>query len=251
MADENKEKEKGKEKEKDSGLVGTITKSFDQYEYVAVITPGATLLLGLVLVAFEKLPLTGEKDIGLGFLGMFLIAAYVTGQFMRALGNGIEWALWELRGGLPTDWVVHDKQTLLDETQKTRLGERLKALLDRDVVWTSYGQDPEKWRGITRQVYAKVSAAGRSSRIDTFNRSYGMMLGLTVALLVLAALCWTHHLLGLSWPSRATTIGWLAVALAALTLYRAYLFALSYGRELFVQFLELPPKSSRSEDDTG
>lgn len=243
MADaKDKDKDKGKEKEKDAGLVGAITKSFDQYEYIAVITPGATLLLGLALVAFEKLPWTGEKDIGLGFLGMFLIAAYVTGQFLRAIANGIEWAFWKCCGGMPTDWVAQDKQSLLDGTQKARLQDQLKTLLGAPIEWSALRADPEKWRGITRQIYAKVSVAGRSFRIDAFNRSYGMMLGLTVALLALAALCWTHPWLDLSWPARSKYIGGLALALAALTLYRAYLFGVSYGRELFVQFLELPPK---------
>jgi hypothetical protein len=241
--------DKEKEKEKDSGQFGAITKSFDQYEYVAVITPGATLLLGLALVAFEQFPWTSEKDIGVGLLGLFLIAAYVTGQFLRAIGDGLDWLLWKSLGGMPTDWVVQPKQSLLDDAQRAKLQSRLGSLLEQKVTLDDFSSQPEKWRGITRQIYAAVSAAQRSARIDAFNRSYGMMIGLTVALLVLGILCCTYHLFDLSWPDRARYVGALALALAALTLYRAYLFGKSYGRELMVQFLELPPKST--DDSTG
>jgi hypothetical protein len=246
MAEDGKDK---KEKKEDPGQFGAITKSFDQYEYVAVITPGATLLLGLALVAFEQFPWTSEKDIGVGFLGLFLVAAYVTGQFLRAIGDGLDWLLWKCLGGMPTDWVVQSGQSLLDDAQRKKLEGRLQVLLGEKVTLDNFGSQPEKWRGITRQIYVAVSTAQRSARIDAFNRSYGMMIGLTVALLVLGILCCTHPLFDLSWPDRSRYIGALALALAALTLYRAYLFGKSYGRELLVQFLELPPKSS--DDGTG
>ena len=40
--------------------------------------------------------------------------------------------------------------------------------------------------GLMRQVYARLAAAGRTGRIDMFNRTYGLMRGLTSAFLLMA-----------------------------------------------------------------
>lgn len=228
-----------------------ITKSFDQYEYVAVIVPGAALLLGLHMVWPEHLALTADREITLGTFGMFVIAAFVVGQILRAIGDLAEKGFWWLFGGMPTEWVLEDipnlvgpspvqefKPKLLDEDQTKRLNASLK--LNKPIDRKNYNSD--EWQAETRQIYSKVRQAGQSGRIDAFNRTLGMMNGLTVALVLIAlafgikALCsapaWQH-------PALFAAV---ALVLAALTLYRFYIFGKLYGRELFVQFLALKPE---------
>ncbi|MBL8809844.1 MAG: hypothetical protein JNM43_06665, partial [Planctomycetaceae bacterium] len=89
------------------------------------------------------------------------------------------------------------------------------------------------WYGITRQIYAAVSAAGRAGRVDTFNGNYGLNRGLAASLLTIAILVlFTGRS---NWPY---SVGLLLGAIAAL--YRMHRFARHYARELFVQFLQLP-----------
>lgn len=231
--------------DKNSDQLSSVTKSFDQYEYVAVITPGATLLLGLAFVLFEHFPWAADKDVSLGLLGIFLIAAYVTGQFVRAIGDGVQFIFWKCFGGMPTDWVIENKRPLLDDSQRGQLQDRLRAFLNENVALADFSGHLDKWQAVTRRLYAIVSGAQRSFRIDAFNRSYGMMIGLTVALFVLGIFCWAQCLFGLPLTSKAEYAGALALTLSILTLGRAYVFAKSYGRELFVEFLELPPERLR------
>jgi hypothetical protein len=221
-----------------SDQLGAITKSFDAYEYVAVIIPGATLLAGLVIAFANPFPWSLSKDLSIGALGMFLIAAYVAGQVLRAVGDFAEKGLWHLRGGQPTEWVLkkNDIHQLLDGDQRNELTQALQTLLaSPDLDLSAYDGNAEKWQAVTRRIYANVNAAGHNARIDAFNRTMGMMIGLTIAFIVLAVVYLVMALSG----------GWhwfllfaaFAVVFAAATLHRFFAFGKHYGRELYVQFL--------------
>jgi hypothetical protein len=234
--------------QKGSPQLGGVAGGFDQYEYVAVIIPGATLLFGALVALPGRLPWVFDKDFGLGGLGVFLVASFVTGQILRAVGDVAERAFWRCFGGQPTEWVLNNRRELLDDEQRKALMRRLKSLKWVDDDYSYYGSHRKKWQAITRQIYAKVLEAKRSARIDAFNRTLGMMNGVTIALAAIALLCWIkaarHAAL---WPPAISgplalfpAAGALALILAGFTLYRFYSFGVLYGRELFVQFLELP-----------
>jgi hypothetical protein len=67
-----------------------ISQYFDQYAYVAVIAPGAALLFGLLLVWPGIFPDGASSETSLGALGVFLIAACIAGQILRAIGDVAE-----------------------------------------------------------------------------------------------------------------------------------------------------------------
>ena len=95
---------------------------FDQYEYVAVITPGAALLLGLSLEWPQYLHLAADKELSLGELGLFLVTAYLAGQLVQALGEIFDRAFWlaheRIKGGrLPTDWVRQENNPLISHEE--------------------------------------------------------------------------------------------------------------------------------------
>ena len=88
-----------------------------------------------------------------------------------------------------------------------------------------------EWFVVTRRMYAIVSHAGRSGRIDIFNGNYGMFRGIAAAMLVLIA----ASLVEVGWehPRRYAIFGG-ALILALLRMHR---FGVHYARELFVQLL--------------
>jgi hypothetical protein len=206
---------------------------FDQYEYVAVITPGAALLLGLSLEWPQHLHLVSNKELSLGDLGLFLVAAYLTGQLVQALAEFLDRGFWMAVGrGLPTDWVRRPDNGLISNDQRDRLQDRLRAQLGQANLDLAKVPN-DAWYGITRQVYAAVSAANRAARIDAFNRTYGLMRGVAVAFLILTVVYWIAE------PGR-WWLGAGALILAGLSALRFYYFGQDYARELFVQYLALP-----------
>ena len=222
---------------KDADQLGGITKSFDQYEYVAIIIPGATLLIGLLIALPGWLPVTIDKDFSLGAFGMFLIAAYVAGQVLHAIGEVAEREFWRFWHGMPTDWVVENKPKLLDDGQWKNLPDAIKKLLGQEITLEHYKSDRKGWRALVRQIYVVVNAAGRTARIDAFNRTYGLMSGMTIALLILAAVFGIEVWCGGALISKATLGCAVALVSAGFTLGRLYASGVSYGRELFSEFL--------------
>jgi hypothetical protein len=222
-----------------SGSGGSIAKSFDQYEYVAVLTPGATLLFGLMLIWPDRNQLLTNHEVGLGALGIFLLAAYVVGHILRALGDILEACLWRLFGGMPTDWVLVSGQELLDAADQTELQRRIQILSSSANTLNDYAGKRKEWKLVIRRMNAAVFRGGGGARVDAFNRTYGLMIGVTVALLVLGVV----QLFGLFWyggTKHQMLYCALTFASALLTLIRAYCFGVHYGRELFAQFLQLP-----------
>jgi hypothetical protein len=208
-------------------------KNFDQYEYVAVIIPGATLLFGLSIEWPQYLHMASEnEELSLGELGLFLIAAFIAGQLLQSLGDVLERPFWALFGGLPTNWVIKTNNKLITDAQRDQLQTRVRTLIaknDFDIGTVDLGE----WYSITRQIYAKVNAAKLAERVDAFNRTYGLMRGFAIALVILAIIFFA--------VDARLQLGFGAVALAILAFMRFYLFGRAYGRELFVQFLGLPP----------
>jgi|ERR1051326_607691 hypothetical protein len=208
---------------------------FDQYEYVAVIIPGAALLLGLGVEWPQSLHLGFDKQLSLGDLGIFVVAAYLTGQLVQALAEIFERFFWTPMGGLPTNWVLAPGQSLISPGQRERLADQVKKKLP-DPAFTFPRDDHAgrtAWFPITRQMYALLSAAQRASRIDAFNRTYGLMRGIAVAFLILVVVY-------LVVDAARWWLAVLALILAGLALLRFYLFGKDYARELFAQFLALP-----------
>ncbi len=132
---------------------------FDQYEYVAVITPGATLLLGLSMVWPQYLHTASDKSLSVGDLGLFLVVAYVAGQILQSAAEILDPAFWYWFGGLPSDWVCKADNGLISAEQRTALQARVRTMLgaphfDLNEV------ERNAWRSITRQIYARSTPPG-------------------------------------------------------------------------------------------
>lgn len=204
------------------------TPSFDPYEYIAIITPGAVVAAGVAFLWPEARSLLAVEGLSLGDLGLFIVASFIAGHLVQGVGNLVEWVLWTPFGGLPSRWIRREGR-LVAPAQRLAFLERLSTLTGAEALAeaTSYQFD-----GLMRQVYARLAATGRTGRIDMFNRTYGLMRGLTSAFLLMAG--W---LLIARWPDPAyalTAFGGAAIAAA-----RAWRFARYYSRETVVEFIGL------------
>lgn len=211
-------------------------KTFDFYEFTGVLTPGALVLYFVGRICPETAPFIEAKNFTLGDLGLFVILAYVAGHLVQALGNVVERLYWKPFGGVPTDWVLKETQSLLAQQQVEALPDKLKEITGITLGKRLVDITNRNWFPITQQVYAAVSAAGRAQRVDTFNGNYGMFRGIASAFILCAVFSMILH-----WPD-----GWpVSLALLSagvLSLVRMHRFGTHFARELFVQFLQLNPE---------
>lgn len=205
-----------------------MSSKFDAYEIIGVIAPGSVLLFGLALLFPDLKSLFFEQGFSVGDLGLFLVLSFVAGHLIQAVGNLAEPLIWKPFGGMPTDWLIRNPEKLLQDTQVDRLRQAVKSDFDCDLQQLS----PAQWAPVVREIYATIQAKGDTTRIDSFNRTYGLMRGVTATLGALAVLS-----LIATWPAWKPAV---LTALAALIAgYRMVRFGKRYGRELIVVYLWL------------
>lgn len=207
-------------------------RDFDFHEFLGYIAPGMLLLVGVRCLwpdAEKVLPVSG---ITFGEFGIGVVLAYAAGQLLQTVGNGFEKVWWKAWSGMPTDWIRSGKHDLVAPAQAARIEIKIKRMLSND-SFAMGDCTAKQWYSITRQVCAAVSGASRSSRIDVFNGCYGLCRGIAASLLLLIA-C------GLLLHFSAWRVHVALLVLLAMAIYRMHRFGVHYGREVFVQFLEIP-----------
>jgi hypothetical protein len=207
-----------------------MNRTLDFYEYAGIIVPGAVLIVAVVWLFPESRALLSKEGITLGEFGLFVVIAYAAGQLVQAVGNGLERIWWKPQGGMPSVRVLCGKY--LSAEQYKRLLDALRpGLGDADLC-----KLPQSERlAIVREVYAEVAGAGKASRVDAFNGSYGLVRGLAAAFIVIFALA--------AVTSKGNIpLGVLGV-LFGLAIYRMHRYGKHYATELFVQFLATRAKS--------
>ena len=203
---------------------------FDAYEYVGVIAPGTVLVFGGLLLFPDLNPVPSQQGFTIGDLGIFVLLAFVAGHLIQAFGNLVEKAWWSLFGGMPTNWIVDKPDRLLAQAQLDKLNAKVADDLDIEGGLSSISK--RDWFPITRQIYAKVNAAGRSGRADIFNRTYGLMRGITASFFTLAILVLVTNFHDWKASLALAILGFVALA-------RMHRFGTHYAREVFVQYLAL------------
>lgn len=201
--------------------------TFDFYEYAGVIIPGAALTLGLLLFFPEGRALFTKDGVTFGEFGLFVVVAYAAGQLVQGIGNLVEWLWWRPWGGMPSKRVLAGHY--LTPEQRKRLIEALKKdpKVNRDLETA----DKAEYSGIVREVYAIVSTAGKTARVDTFNGNYGLLRGLAAAFLALIIVAIV--------VSEGLYVIAVLVILLLLAVQRMHRFAVHYATELFTQYLLL------------
>jgi hypothetical protein len=210
-------------------------KTFDFYEFTGILVPGSITIVAVLLLFPQSRTTFFPPDLTVGDLGLFVVLAYAAGHITQAVGNGVEWLLWRIMGGMPTDWIRTRTHQLLAEEQIHALPAKLSSELNIHITTIDATHPSSRaWYSLTRQIYAAVAAQSRNERVDTFNGNYGLNRGIASALLIgLILLLFVHGF-----------IYWQFVLLllisAGIALYRTYRFGVRYARELYIQFLQLP-----------
>jgi hypothetical protein len=200
------------------------------YEQVGIVIPGSVFLVGLLFYFPALNALMAKDGVTLGQFGIFLLLSYASGHLLAAVGNALEWMLWKIAGGMPTDWVTKSGGTsLLSASQIEALAAKANTRLGTKIEKIP-GMDRKTWFPISRQIYADVAKNGKPERVDTFNGNYGLNRGLAAATLALAVVSIAEGQSGI-----AAAFAVIAVVYG----YRAFRFARYYAREMYVQFLVL------------
>ena len=201
---------------------------FNAYEYIGIIAPGAVLSLGVILLWPETKEIFFNNNVSVGELGLFLIIAYVAGHLLQSIGNVIERALWKCFGGMPTDWVLNEKQTLISPQQRIKLQSIVQHSKD---IQNFESLDSRQWYSVVREMYIDIEKAGRTNRIDSFNRTYGLLRGIASAFLILGIVIPIHT------PANWETASWTLGLGFTPALFRMFRFGRCYGRELFLEYV--------------
>jgi hypothetical protein len=128
---------------------------------------------------------------------------------------------------MPSTWVLRPGQSLLDPLQLEKLFEKVRATYPSFSPTT---EDAAHWFVKTREIYGRTADAKKTERVDAFNRTYGLLLGIGTAFLLAAA-----------WAALERPSEWMLpsglLLLSALSFARMYRFSKHYARELFVRYL--------------
>src|SRR5262249_37631978 len=147
------------------------------YEQVGIVTPGAVFLFGLMFYIPELRDILAKDGISVGGFGVFVILSYATGHLLAALGNTIEMAYWWAKGGMPSDWIVGPKPTLLSPAQIAKV--EAKVLSRLGLVLRPFDELRRgEWFPVFRQIYSDVEKHGKPDRGSVFNGVYGLNRGL-------------------------------------------------------------------------
>lgn len=215
-------------------------KTFDFYEFAGILTPGVVVLFSLSLAYPEATPFLSGHDISVGDLGLFVVLAYVAGHLVQGVGNLLESYFWKPFGGMPTNWLVQQRVCgYLNAQQLEALPKKIEQLLGFQLGKALSDLTDAEWIPTVRSIHASVQSAGRSGRVDVFNGNYGMLRGVGSAFLLAAVLC------ALSTLAQKWTLTFLMVGCAAVAFVRMHRFGKHYARELFIQFLQLDPRSEK------
>lgn len=205
------------------------TKAFDAYEVIGVITPGTVVALLLALEWPDLRSLMGKEGLSIGDLGLFLMIAFVLGHLVQVLGNMIEDVI-ARTVGMPTSWVRSSKQSLITPGQRQALIAKIEAMEGRPVDLSK--TDKTQWRSMMMRAYAQVRSAGRSGRIDTFSRTYGLFRGLSAAFI--AAFTW-YAFVHPDLRPHLVVLGTFALG----SLWRMHRASKNYARSLLHEMIDL------------
>jgi hypothetical protein len=230
------------------------TEQFDQYEFVALIIPGTLVLCGAAVMLGQYPLITSFDKVTVGGLGLFVILAYVAGHIVDVGGGWLQ-GLWWLARGMPTDRIIQGSaDTLSPETVRiivpklNRLGIAIEKLPDKDMP-------PSTRQELIRAIYIALERQAKSRRIDAFDRTYGLMRGVSFAFLLLAAiarLSGADHFdagSGIEISNLSATLFFLVCAVAAFQ--RMVHFGWQYAKELFSAFVQVDLEPANVKADVG
>lgn len=217
---------------------------FKLYDLIAVVGPGAVLVISLSLLFPESARLLTNKDLSVGEFGMVLIASYLAGNLMAPISHLVQAAWFRCCGGNHTDRIPQKESKILHRAEIDALNAKLRAAsilrMDEDVR----GITLTHWRSVVRRMRAYLAAQGSLDRIEVFNAHYGLNRGLAAAFLILSIVVGSTQGLATSWRIILPLLGGMTLAI-----YRMNDFGYYYATELIRHFLNLTVKPQTQTND--
>lgn len=213
---------------------------FDRYEFVGLIVPGTLVLCGLAVFLGKYDLLTEINDISIGGLGLLMILAYVVGHLTDIAGEFIQKVWWARHGG-PTDQILSGHVVIFDSSFMPALSKQMEKWFAMSISLPKKGIPRTESYAIARRMYVIVSASGKAARIDSFNRTYGLLRGLAAGFFLLAIVA-AIQFRAINWSENSETSNiWIALLLLLASIcafYRMVQFGWNYATELFVEFVQ-------------
>lgn len=204
--------------------------------------PGVALLFGGIWLYPDTKEYLFTKEVTVGTFGIFVIAAYLAGHLIQAVGNLLETACW-IFTGKPTHWVTWKEPPFLSRAQRSDFTDVIEKVTGSRIAERRIlkRKDTNALRG---QLYARIKKEGRTERIDIFNGSYGMFRGIAAAGLVVALI--GLRAAGWDWKSPKFFV---PLVIGIISGYRCYRFGVHYASELYWQVFDsaCSPKTTTSE----
>jgi len=201
----------------------TDKRYLDRYEVVAVALPGAAAILFLWYLHPEILGTTKFelKDVSVGTLGIFAIAALIVGQVVQAVANLLE----ELLNSLADLWGKSPAASLPPHGER-KFVEAVRAMgvANPDAI------DRRRYRKeLNKDIIGIARRRDTAGMLQVFNVSYGLNRGLAIA-------TGAATIVAAQEARLSTTIVFLLLC-AAMT-YRTVRFSRRYEGELLRRFLD-------------
>jgi hypothetical protein len=209
--------------------------SFDQFDLVAYLAPGAIVLIGLAISFNSPKPPYGDATLAVAFI--FL--AYAVGHIVTSMGGLLQHTVSRRSGERDSKWPLPH----IGEDQLSRFKSLITARLSRNDPTELFPDDARRRGHLSRQLYADVAASGRAGRMDVYNRLGSFYRGMTVSLVVIS-IGFVYHLAVLGGSTELRRELSIATVLCLIFAYGTYIqsqrFRSYYNSELLEQFLLLP-----------
>ncbi len=211
-------------------------RSFSMYEFVAVIVPGAILVLGLWFVPQLRDLLSGEQDTsGLTATAVYLLLSYAAGHVAQAGGNLIEAAYWKMWGGPPIDWVRSECRYLISSQQKTAVENAIRYLIPNRSAGLK-GVSKNDWQALKRELNVMLSERGFLEYQDLMNANYHLCRALPVSCI---ALGFAMGFASVLTCAQGMLLGSICIAVVAASLWRMHRYGEHAAREFYIKLIRM------------
>ncbi|MGB8910581.1 MAG: hypothetical protein WCC84_17690 [Candidatus Cybelea sp.] len=159
--------------------------SFDQFDLVAYLVPGALILISYALLW----PLTEDLPYGDATIAVAVaIISYALGHICAAISRAARGGCRNLPGQKQRSRKSDDEwlKAGLDDDQWPRFAELIQTRLSRTLTDTT--RLNSGWPKLGRQIYADIAAHGRAKRLDAYRRAQSFYGTLQVAVVIIGVM---------------------------------------------------------------
>jgi hypothetical protein len=210
-------------------------KTFNTYQFIAVIVPGACFLYLINFIAPQVSPISIDTDISLGSASIFTIISFVFGYLIQEVGHVIEHILWS-KNGMPTEQILSGSESnRINASTRDLIIDKIKK--DFPTLNANSGSTDASHSFESKCIYSFIAKHGRNSRIDIHNGTYGLFRGISACFMLLSIATLGILIFSNSNPHWATYL--VFPCFLVLSLFQMNRYGWHYAEQLFSEYLNL------------